>query len=121
MLAISVAVLFVAAAVLGMTAKRWNVQRSFALLSSLPTMVCVASSVGLLHDGNSILFYESFVLGLLSSVFLTAVGIGLIIFRLRTGTSVRNEVLLTVLASCPMLYAVLKGGSELVRDWKLQS
>jgi hypothetical protein len=108
MIAITVAVLFVAAALLGMTAKRWNVQRSFAVLSSFPAMVCLASFMGLLHDSNSILFYESFVLGLLSSVLLTGVGIGLIVYRLKSRSPVRRQVLLTLVASCPMIYAVLK-------------
>jgi|SRR5689334_19826535 hypothetical protein len=108
MIAISVAVLFIAAALLGMTAKRWNVQGSFALLSIVPTTLCVGSFLGLLHDSNSLVFYESFVVGLLSSLLLTGIGIGLIIFRLRTKAPVRKEMVLTLLASCPMMYAAVK-------------
>jgi hypothetical protein len=108
MIAIAVALLFIAAALFGIATKQWSIQRPFALVSSLPTMLCLGSFLGLLHNSNSFFFYASLVCGLLSSLLLTVLGIGLIIFRLNSRAPVRKEVLLTVVAGAPMIYAVLK-------------
>jgi hypothetical protein len=108
MIAIALFFFLSVAAVLAMAAKQWSIHRSFALLSILPTMLCVGSFLGLLHNSNSFFFYASLVCGLLSSVLLSALGIGFIIFRLRSRAPVRKEVLLTVVAGAPMIYAVLK-------------
>jgi hypothetical protein len=108
MIAITLLFFLSVAAVLAIAANQWSIPRSFALVSGLPTILCLGSFVGLLHNSNSFLFYASVVCGLLSSVLLTALGIGLIIFRLKSRTPVRKEVLLTVVAGAPMIYAVLK-------------
>jgi hypothetical protein len=71
-------------------------------------MACVVAFVGLLHDSNSLVFYEGFVAGLLSGLLLTGLGIGLVVFRLKGRTPVTKEVLLTVIAGAPIIYAVVK-------------
>jgi hypothetical protein len=108
MIAITLLFFLSVAAVLAIAANQWTIPRSFALLSILPTMLCLGSFLGLLHNSNSFFFYASLVCGLLSSVLLSALGIGFIIFRLRSRASVRKEDLLTLVAGAPMIYAVLK-------------
>jgi hypothetical protein len=92
----------------GIAAKGWKLHRSFAWISSLPIILFLCSLAGLLRDGNSWLFFEGFVLSLLFSVVVVGLGIGIVVFRMRSKSPVRKEVLLTALASCPMIYAVLR-------------
>jgi hypothetical protein len=108
MVTITLLFLFITAALLVMAAKQWNIQRSFAFVGSVPIILFLGSLLGLLNDANSWVFFEGFVLSLLFSVVVVGLGIGLIVFRMKRRAPVRNEVLLTVLASCPMMYAVLK-------------
>jgi hypothetical protein len=108
MVTIAILLLFIAAGVVAMATKQWNLKRSFAFVSSLPIILFLGSLAGLLHESNSLIFFVGFVLSLLLSVVVVGLGIGLIVYRMRTSAPVRREMLLTVLASCPMMYAVLK-------------
>jgi hypothetical protein len=108
MVTITLLFVFTAAALVGIATKGWNLQRSFAFVSSLPTILFLGSLAGLLRDGNSLIFFAGFVLSLLFSVVVVGLGIGLIVYRMRSSAPVRTEVVLTLLAACPMIYAVLK-------------
>jgi hypothetical protein len=108
MITITLLFLFIAAALFGIAAKGWNIQRSFPLISSFLLVLFVGSLLGLRTDSNSLVFFEGFVLSLLFSVLIVGLGIGLIIFRLKRSAPFRNQVLLILLASCPMIYAVVR-------------
>jgi hypothetical protein len=108
MVTIALLFVFIAAGVVEMATKQWTRQRSFAWISSFPTVLFVGSLAGLRIDSNSWLFFEAFVLSLLFSIVVAGLGIGIVVFRIKSRAPVRKEVLLTLLASCPMLYAVLK-------------
>jgi hypothetical protein len=108
MVTIALLFLFIAAAVFGIAATGWNIQRSFPLITSFPLILFFGSLAGLLIHSNSWLFFATFVVSLLFSVVAVGLGIGIVVFRMKTRTPVRKEVLLTVSASCPMIYAVLK-------------
>jgi hypothetical protein len=107
MVTIALLFVFIAAALVGVVAKGWNLGRSFGWISSFPTVLFLGSLAGLRSDSNSWLFFEGFVLSLLFSVLAVGLGIWLIVFRVRRRAPVRREVVLTVLASCPIMYAVV--------------
>ncbi len=84
MVTIALLFVFVVAALVGIAAKQWNIQRSFAWISSLPIVLFLGSLEGLLTDSNSWLFFEGFVLSLLFSVVVLGLGTGLIVYRVRS-------------------------------------
>jgi hypothetical protein len=108
MVSIAVLLLFIVGVVIAITTSGSNVQKAFALVSIFPVILFAGSFFGLLHDGNSTPFFIGFVLSLLLSILVIAFGIGLIIIRMKSGVPVRKQVLLSLMASAPILYAVVK-------------
>ena len=108
MVSIAIVSLFILGLAIAVMTSRSNVQGAFAWVSVSPVILFVGSLFGLVHDSNSTLFYIGFVLSLLLSILVIAFGIGVIVFRMKSGVPVRMHVLLCLLASCPILYAVVK-------------
>lgn len=111
MVAITVLFLFIAAVFIGIAAKQWNPQKSFTWISTFPPALFLTSLAGLRNGSNSWLFFEAFVLSLLFSGVVVGLGIGILVFRIKSKSPVRKEVLLTVFAACPMIYTLLKRAS----------
>lgn len=101
MVAITVLFLFIAAVLAGIGAKQWNLQKSFAWISTFPPVLFLGSLAGLRNDSNSWLFFEMFVLSLLFSVVVVGLGVGILVLRMKGKSPVRREVALTVLACLP--------------------
>ena len=108
MVSIAILLLFMAGVLIAMITGQSSVQRAFALVSIFPIILFVGSFLGLVRDGNSMVFFVGFVLSLLLSILVMAFGLGLIVFQMKNRARVWRQVLLTLLASCPIAYAVLK-------------
>jgi hypothetical protein len=106
MITIGVLLLLIAAVLLGIIAKQSNAEKAFALLSGIPLVLLLGSLLGLARNGNSMAFFEAFALSLVFSVLAVGFGTALIIQRVKNGTPTRTQVLLTLLASCPTMYAL---------------
>jgi hypothetical protein len=106
---LTITVLFViAGVVLGITTKRSNIETAFALVSSVPVILLLGSIVGLRVSDNSVVFFSGFVVSFFLSLLATALGIGFTIVRYKNRAPVRKQLLLCLLASCPILWAVVK-------------
>lgn len=108
MVSIAVLLLFIIGVAIAVITSRSKLQTAFGWISIFPLVLFIGSLLGLLHDGNSMVFFIGFVLSLLLSILVIAFGIGLVVFRMKSGAHVRKQVLLCLLASCPIWYAVVK-------------
>jgi hypothetical protein len=102
------AVFVISGVVLGIVTKRSKSETGFALICILPATLFAGCFLGLEINSNSVALYIGFVLSFFLSLMATALGMGLIVVRVRTRAPVRKQVLLSLLASSPILCAILK-------------
>lgn len=83
-------------------------EMSFTFASNLPPVLFMGSFLGLRHNGNSIFLYLLFSVSLLLSLMGLGFGATLTLVRKRRGTAVGKLVVLTIWASAPILYLIVR-------------